>query len=31
PEGVGAVLPGDKITGSVEGVGTVELTVGQKS
>ena len=30
PEGVGAVLPGDKITGSVEGVGTVELTVGPK-
>jgi fumarylpyruvate hydrolase len=28
PEGVGAVLPGDRITGQVEGVGTVELTVG---
>ncbi|MDP3204536.1 MAG: fumarylacetoacetate hydrolase family protein, partial [Hydrogenophaga sp.] len=31
PEGVGAVLPGDKITGSVEGVGGVELTVGPKA
>lgn len=28
PEGVGAVLPGDHITGHVEGVGQVELTVG---
>ena len=28
PEGVGAVLPGDRITGHVEGVGPVELTVG---
>lgn len=28
PEGVGAVVPGDKITGSVEGVGTIELNVG---
>jgi hypothetical protein len=25
------VLPGDKITGSVEGVGGVELTVGPKA
>jgi len=29
PEGVGAVVPGDKITGSVEGVGEISLTVGQ--
>lgn len=29
PEGVGAVLPGDKITGHVEGVGEIALTVGQ--
>ncbi len=28
PEGVGAVVPGDKLVGRVEGVGTVELTVG---
>lgn len=28
PEGVGAVLPGDLITGHVEGVGEVALTVG---
>ena len=28
PEGVGAVVPGDKITGHVEGVGQIELTVG---
>ncbi len=28
PEGVGAVVSGDKITGSVEGVGHIELTVG---
>ena len=28
PEGVGAVVPGDKITGSVEGVGEVVLNVG---
>lgn len=28
PEGVGAVLPGDRIQGRVQGVGTVELTVG---
>ncbi|MEG0002911.1 fumarylacetoacetate hydrolase family protein [Comamonas sp.] len=27
PEGVGAVLPGDRIAGSVEGVGSVALTV----
>ena len=30
PEGVGAVLPGDRITGSVEGVGEIALNVGQK-
>ncbi|HBP31925.1 MAG: fumarylacetoacetate hydrolase family protein [Advenella sp.] len=29
PEGVGAVVPGDKISGSVDGVGEIELTVGQ--
>lgn len=29
PEGVGAVVPGDKITGHVAGVGEVALTVGQ--
>ena len=29
PEGVGAVVPGDTITGRVEGVGEIELTVGQ--
>ena len=28
PEGVGAVLPGDKITGHVEGVGAVVLNIG---
>lgn len=31
PEGVGAVLPGDRITGRVEGVGEVALTVGPKA
>lgn len=31
PEGVGAVLPGDKITGYVEGVAPVSLTVGPSS
>ena len=29
PEGVGAVLPGDRITGRVEGVGEITLNVGQ--
>ena len=29
PEGVGAVLPGDRITGRVEGVGEIALNVGQ--
>ena len=29
PEGVGAVLPGDRITGHVQGVGEIALTVGQ--
>lgn len=28
PEGVGAVVPGDRITGRVEGVGEIALTVG---
>jgi fumarylpyruvate hydrolase len=28
PEGVGAVLPGDQITGHVEGVGEIELHIG---
>ena len=28
PEGVGAVLPGDKITGHVEGVGAIVLNIG---
>ena len=28
PEGVGAVLPGDKITGRVDGVAEIELTIG---
>ncbi|HMP12143.1 fumarylacetoacetate hydrolase family protein, partial [Hydrogenophaga sp.] len=28
PEGVGAVLPGDQITGRVEGVAEIALTVG---
>jgi fumarylpyruvate hydrolase len=31
PEGVGAVLPGDRITGRVDGVGEVALTVGPKA
>ncbi|MGC4365648.1 fumarylacetoacetate hydrolase family protein [Hydrogenophaga sp. R2] len=29
PEGVGAVLPGDRIEGRVEGVGTIALNIGQ--
>jgi fumarylpyruvate hydrolase len=28
PEGVGPLLPGDKVTGRVEGVGEVVFTVG---
>ena len=28
PEGVGAVLPGDKITGRVQGVAEIALTIG---
>jgi fumarylpyruvate hydrolase len=28
PEGVGAVLPGDKITGRVEGVAEIVLNIG---
>ena len=29
PEGVGAVLPGDVITGKIDGVGEIALTIGQ--
>ncbi|QTD45101.1 fumarylacetoacetate hydrolase family protein [Ottowia testudinis] len=29
PEGVGAVQPGDKITGRIDGVGEIALTIGQ--
>jgi fumarylpyruvate hydrolase len=29
PEGVGAVVPGDRLAGRIEGIGTVTLTVGQ--
>lgn len=29
PEGVGAVKPGDRITGKIEGLGEIELTIGQ--
>ena len=29
PEGVGAVLPGDRIEGAIEGVGQISLTVGE--
>lgn len=29
PEGVGAVLPGDLITGKIDGVGEIALTIGQ--
>lgn len=29
PEGVGAVQPGDRLRGEIEGVGTVELSIGQ--
>ena len=28
PEGVGAVVPGDRITGQIEGVGEISLTIG---
>lgn len=28
PEGVGAVVPGDRIDGEIEGVGTIALTIG---
>ncbi len=28
PEGVGPVKPGDKLEGKIEGVGTIELTIG---
>ncbi len=30
PEGVGAVQPGDKITGKIDGVGEIALTLGQR-
>ena len=29
PEGVGAVRPGDEIAGSIEGIGTIALTIGE--
>lgn len=29
PEGVGAVKPGDRITGKIDGVGEIELSIGQ--
>ena len=29
PEGVGAVQPGDHITGRIDGVGEIALTIGQ--
>jgi fumarylpyruvate hydrolase len=29
PEGVGPVKPGDRITGSIEGIGTIALTIGE--
>jgi fumarylpyruvate hydrolase len=29
PEGVGAVQPGDRITGRIDGVGEIALTIGQ--
>jgi fumarylpyruvate hydrolase len=28
PEGVGPLLPGDKVTGRVEGIGEIAFTVG---
>ncbi len=31
PEGVGAVLPGDRISGQIEGVGEITLTVGERA
>lgn len=31
PAGVGAVVPGDVITGGVDGIGTLEVTVGPKA
>lgn len=30
PAGVGAVVPGDVITGGVDGIGTLEVTIGQR-
>lgn len=29
PEGVGAVVPGDRIRGTIDGLGSIEVTVGQ--
>jgi fumarylpyruvate hydrolase len=29
PEGVGPVQPGDKITGKIDGLGDIALTIGQ--
>jgi len=29
PEGVGALQPGDRIEGRIDGVGTIALTVGR--
>jgi fumarylpyruvate hydrolase len=31
PEGVGPVKPGDQLSGSIEGVGIVEVTIGSDS
>lgn len=31
PEGVGAVQPGDRIVGRIEGIGDIELTVGERA
>ncbi|TIV96077.1 MAG: FAA hydrolase family protein, partial [Mesorhizobium sp.] len=29
PAGVGAIQPGDRITGGVDGIGAIEVTIGQ--
>ena len=29
PAGVGAVAPGETMTGGVDGIGTIEITIGQ--
>jgi fumarylpyruvate hydrolase len=31
PAGVGAVMPGDVMTGGVDGVGTLEVTIGPRA